>query len=82
MFHPKRYQFQHELSNHNLYPGDRNLLGKKIQLQIHFVKLKNDMLNENKSQVIYFKDTIIPMLALGIPIFYRENKFIKRKNTI
>ncbi len=67
-------------SNHNLYPGDRNLLGKKIQLQIHFVKLKNDMLNENKSQVIYFKDTIIPMLALGIPIFYRENKFIKRKN--
>jgi len=61
----------------NIYPGDRYLLRKNIMVQIHFVKIKEDLYEKDK--IIAEKGSIFPMLAIGIPYNLREEFFVQRK---
>jgi len=46
-------------------------------VQIHFVKIKEDLYEKDK--IIAEKGSIFPMLAIGIPYNLREEFFVQRK---
>jgi hypothetical protein len=68
------------LTNKDSYPGDRSIINSKMMLQIHNVKLKQDFFLENN--LFYEKGTVLPMIAIGIPL-NELSKFIESdKNKI
>jgi len=72
------------LENKESYPGDRNIIHDKVMLQIHNVKLKQEFKIENT--LIYGAETLVPMVALGIPssnlykiLEFEKNKISRKK---